>query len=178
MDKSTTALEQITALRHQLDVLEKTIKQTSSVSLTLPPTTSQPLPENKNETKEESFSEKESSSPDKEGMMSMKELSESSDFRKLSLLLLIPAAIGCNLIMSAKAIKWPVERFVHSLPYLYENHAYALKIYLVEGSIVWLIPVIATLVSYFRKKDWVLTYITWQTCFIAIVLLPIIFLGK
>ncbi len=184
MEDCDVVLKKIALIRTQLDELEDCIKKNASAEKTFfgteKPTSIAVFNHelelsgkadqlDKKETPEEQITRTiKKSSVDSEPSSAL------TDERKALLVVSIIGALFVNLLLSAEAAHRSLMVFIEDLPWMYESYPSVVQGFLIQGAVVWVIPAVASLVSYFRKKDYVHTYLVWQFWLLALSIIGLI----
>lgn len=184
MEDCDVVLKKIALIRTQLDELEDCIKKNAPAEKTCfgtekPTSITDPNPESELSVKADQLDQKETSEEQidravRKSSVDSEPSSALTDKRKALLVASIIGALFVNLLLSAEAAHRSLKIFIEDLPWMYESYPSAVQTFLVQGSVVWVIPAVASLVSYFRKKDYVHTYLVWQFWLLALSIVGLI----
>ena len=171
MEDCDVVLKKIALIRTQLDELEDCIKKNASAEKTFfgtekPTSIAVFNHELELSGKADQLDKKET--PEEQPSSAL------TDERKALLVVSIIGALFVNLLLSAEAAHRSLMVFIEDLPWMYESYPSVVQGFLIQGAVVWVIPAVASLVSYFRKKDDVHTYLVWQFWLLALSIIGLI----
>ena len=174
--QSEKLIKKLNQIRAELDQLEEVIRKDLAVEETtsqIPPPPVERAQEIIESEKKEKTEEQAPPSPNDPSSASETGEEISEDQRAL-LAIFIIAALFCNFLLSAQAANTTPTDFIDVIPWVYERYPNVLSGWLIQGSVVWVIPAIACLVSFFRKKNYVHTYLVWQGWLLALTIIGLV----